>query len=135
MSPTKPYFIRALYDWITDNGCTPHLLVDASDSRCVVPTQFVRGGTIVLNLAPAAVKGLELGTEFVMFSARFGGVSYEITVPVGAIRAIYAKENGRGLAFEEEAVAAGAASVPGRGEPEIAAEPKTKSPPRLTIVK
>lgn len=138
MSPTKPYFIRALYDWILDNACTPYLLVDTADSRCVVPTQFVREGSIVLNLAPAAIKGLELGKEFVMFNARFGGVSQEITVPIGSIRAIYAKESGRGLAFEDEAPdgpdAPDAPSDLTQAEPPAAGS-KAKSPPRLTIVK
>ncbi len=136
MTPTKPYFIRALYDWIVDNACTPYLLVNTADSRCVVPTQFIRDGAIVLNLAPAAVKGLELGGEFIMFSARFSGVSQEITVPVTAVRAIYAKENGRGLAFEDEAV--DSAEVTSDTSPAVArgsTEPKPKSPPRLTIVK
>jgi stringent starvation protein B len=136
MTPTKPYFIRALYDWIVDNACTPYLLVNTADSRCVVPTQFIRDGAIVLNLAPAAVKGLELGGEFIMFSARFSGVSQEITVPIGAVRAIYAKENGRGLAFEDEAVET-AEVLPDTPPTEMrsSTEPKTKSPPRLTIVK
>lgn len=135
MSPTKPYFIRALYDWILDNACTPYLLVDTADSRCVVPTQFVRDGSIVLNLAPAAVKGLELGKEFVMFNARFGGVSKEITVPIGSIRAIYAKESGRGLAFEDEAPDGPDAPADLTQAEPPAAGSKAKSPPRLTIVK
>jgi stringent starvation protein B len=136
MIPTKPYFIRALYDWIVDNTCTPYLLVNASDSRCVVPVQFVRDGMIVLNLAPAAIKALQMGNEFIMFSARFGGVAHEITVPIDSVRAIYAKENGRGLAFEEDA-AEDKKTVAGDAEeaPRIEPEPKAKSPPRLTIVK
>lgn len=137
MTPTKPYFIRALYDWIVDNACTPYLLVNTADSRCVVPTQFIRDGAIVLNLAPAAVKGLELGREFIMFNARFSGVSQEITVPIAAVRAIYAKENGRGLAFEDE-VAEAEAEVTAdatQGEQRGGAGTKAKSPPRLTIVK
>jgi len=134
MSPTKPYFIRALYDWIVDNGSTPYLLVDTSDTRCVVPVQFVRDGMIVLNLAPAAIKDLQMGNDFVMFSARFGGVSHDITVPVSSIRAIYAKESGRGLAFEEE-VADVRAAGDGSSSNEVATAPKSKQPPRLTIVK
>ncbi len=136
MTPTKPYFIRALYDWIVDNACTPYLLVNTADSKCVVPTQFIRDGAIVLNLAPAAVKGLELGREFIMFNARFSGVSQEITVPIAAVRAIYAKENGRGLAFEDEAAeTADVTSDAPPAEMRSNAAPKAKSPPRLTIVK
>ena len=136
MTPTKPYFIRALYDWIVDNGCTPYLLVNTADRRCVVPTQFIRDGAIILNLAPAAVKGLELGGEFIMFNARFSGVSQEITVPIAAVRAIYAKENGRGLAFEDEASdAAGVTLDTPPTDMRSSTEPKAKSPPRLTIVK
>lgn len=143
MSPTKPYFVRALYDWIVDNGCTPYLLVDASVDDCVVPAQFVRDGMIVLNLAPAAVKALELGNAYVMFSARFGGVSHDITVPLAAIRAIYAKENGRGLAFEDEAQAAvdsaAQPAAPSTGDGDTPEDPGGKrrkpTPPRLTIVK
>jgi stringent starvation protein B len=143
MSPTKPYFVRALYDWIVDNGCTPYLLVDASAADCVVPVQFVRNGMIVLNLAPAAVKGLELGNAHVMFSARFGGVSHDITVPLAAIRAIYARENGQGLAFEEEAQPGSedgerpvAPAVDDGDTPEDPGGKRRKpAAPRLTIVK
>lgn len=143
MSPTKPYFVRALYDWIVDNGCTPYLLVDASVDDCVVPVQFVKDGMIVLNLAPAAVKALELGNAYVMFSARFGGVSQDITVPLAAIRAIYAKENGRGLAFEDEAQAvresaelSETSSTDDGNTPEDPGGKRRKpAPPRLTIVK
>ena len=135
MSPTKSYFIRALYDWIVDNACTPYLLVNTADSRCVVPTQFIRDGAIVLNLAPAAVKGLELGREFIMFNARFSGVAQEITVPIGSVRAIYAKENGRGLAFEDEAMEATEVTTDAQQAESREVETKAKSPPRLTIVK
>lgn len=135
MSPTKPYFIRSLHEWIIDNNCTPYLLVDTADERCVVPTQFVRDGMIVLNLAPAAVKALQMGNDFILFSARFGGVAHEITVPVGSVRAIYAKENGRGLAFEEESVQSAPPTQTSEPADHAATTPKAKSPPRLTIVK
>ena len=138
MSSTKPYFIRALYDWIVDNALTPYLLVDTADPVCVVPTQFVQDGKIVLNLAPSAVTSLQLGTDFVMFGARFGGVAYEITVPLGSVRAIYAKENGHGLSFEDEAGAEATGTAlltTAQAEPDAEKKPAAKKPPRLTIVK
>lgn len=134
MTPTKPYFIRALYDWIADNGCTPHLLVDVSDKRCAVPMQYARDGMIVLNIAPGAVRDLQMGNDFVMFSARFGGVAQDITVPVDAVRALYAKENGRGLAFDEETSPAVTDSEDSPDSPPPSG-PKARTPPRLTVVK
>lgn len=107
MTSTKPYLIRALYEWILDNGLTPHLLVDVADERVKVPMQFVKDGSIVLNLSPTAVRDLSLGNEFVSFSARFGGVAHSIVFPVAAANMIFARENGRGMTFpdEEEATA------------------------------
>jgi stringent starvation protein B len=102
MSSNRPYLIRALYDWIVDNDLTPHLLVDARGDRVVVPEQFVQDGRIVLNIAPGAVRGLELGNGEIEFSARFGGMAMEVSVPPGSVLGIYAKENGRGMLFPEE---------------------------------
>ncbi len=134
MTPTKPYFIRALYDWIVDNNLTPYLLVDAQHEKCVVPRQFVRDGMIVLNLAPAAIRSLELGLEYVLFNARFGGVAQDVTVPVTAVKAIYAKENGKGLAFEDNQESDNAATAAPAPPSSVAALPR-KGPPKLTIVK
>ena len=100
MTPTRGYFVRALYEWIVDNKCTPYLLVDACYSKVAVPTEFVDDGKIVLNLTPSAVRHLHMDNEFVQFSARFGGRSQEIYLPMGAILAIYANENGKGMFFE-----------------------------------
>lgn len=102
MTPTRPYLVRAFYDWILDNGLTPYLLVDARVEGTTVPTAFVRDGRIVLNIAPAAVTGLELGIADVSFSARFGGVARTISLPVASIMAIYAHENGQGMFFSDE---------------------------------
>ncbi|MEB0135525.1 ClpXP protease specificity-enhancing factor [Actimicrobium sp. CCC2.4] len=96
---TKPYLLRAIYEWCTDNGYTPYLavLVDASTK---VPMQFVKNGEIVLNISFDATSALKMDNDLVRFSARFGGVSRDISVPVDNIIAIYARENGQGMAFE-----------------------------------
>lgn len=102
MTPTRPYLIRALHEWILDNGLTPHLLVAVGDDRVKVPMQFVKDGSIVLNLSPTAVRDLNLGNDFISFSARFGGVAHSVMFPVSAARMIFARENGRGMALPEE---------------------------------
>lgn len=102
MTPSKPYLIRAIYEWIVDNGCTPHLLVETKDERVKVPTQYVKDGSIVLNIAPGAVRDLLMGNEFVSFNARFGGVAHEVHFPVAAARMIYARENGQGMALPDD---------------------------------
>ena len=102
MTSTRPYLIRALYEWIVDNDCTPHLLVTTSVPGVEVPEAFVSDQRIVLNIAPMAVRNLELGRERITFDGRFGGQSRAIDVPVGAVLAIYARENGKGMAFDAE---------------------------------
>lgn len=102
MTPTRPYLVRAFYDWILDNGMTPYMLVDATVAGTFVPVSFVRDGRIVLNIAPAAVTELDLGVSHVSFSARFGGVAQLIRLPVAAIMAVYARENGQGMFFGNE---------------------------------
>lgn len=102
MTTSRPYLIRALYEWIIDNGMTPHLLVDAELPGCEVPRQYVDEGRIVFNVNPAAINNLSLGNEFVMFDARFGGAPMSVIIPVMAVLAIYARENGRGMVFNEE---------------------------------
>ena len=96
---TKPYLLRAIWEWCCDNGFTPHIAVDV-DERTRVPREFVRDGQIVLNLGPDATKGLLIGNEFIDFQARFGGVARDLSVPVARVSAIYARENGAGMAFE-----------------------------------
>jgi len=102
MTSSRPYLIRALYDWIVENQCTPHLLVDAVAPGTRVPTKYVEDGKIVLNVAPRAVAGLRLDNDWITFSARFGGAPMEVAVPVGAVLAIYARENGQGMMFTAE---------------------------------
>jgi stringent starvation protein B len=102
MTSARPYLLRAFQEWITDNGCTPYLLVNAEMEGTQVPQGHIRDGKIVLNIAPAAVRGLSIEAEGVSFSARFGGVAQEIHVPIQAVLAIYAQENGRGMVFPQE---------------------------------
>ena len=95
---TRPYLIRALYDWCTDNGFTPYVAV-AVDDTVQVPRDYVKNGEIVLNISFDATSSLKLGNEFIEFKARFGGVSRDIVVPIDRVLAIYARENGQGMAF------------------------------------
>ena len=96
---TKPYLLRALYEWCVDNGYTAHLAVKV-DSRSQVPSEYVRNGEITLNVAPSAVHKLQMGNELIEFSARFAGVARQISVPVSGVYALYARETGHGMTFE-----------------------------------
>lgn len=102
MTPSRPYLLRAILDWINDNHLTPHLLVDATCPGVVVPEQHVRDGQIVLNVALTAVRDFLVDAQVVSFSARFGGVPMSVWLPMAAIKAVYARENGRGMVFQEE---------------------------------
>lgn len=112
MNSNRPYLLRALYDWICDNRLTPYVLVDARGANLCVPRDFVQDNRIVLNIAPAAVRELELGNERVRFKGRFSGWSLPVHFPVVAVLAIYARENGRGMIFPEEAQASRADAKP-----------------------
>ena len=108
---TRPYLIRALYEWCTDNGLTPYVAVRVDDS-VQVPREFVKDGEIVLNISFDATSSLQLGNDFIEFKARFGGKPREILVPIGRVIAIYARENGQGMAFPQPVdMLAGAADV------------------------
>ena len=158
MSSNRPYLLRAVADWISDNGLTPYLLVDATVAGVRVPPHTVREGRVVLNIATRAVAQLELDNDAVRFMARFSGVSHNVVVPIQAVRAVYAQENGQGMMFEPElpesgqsaesdstAGAANAGAVPAiadaplRGEETGVSEdgepPRPKGPPRLRVVK
>ncbi|MGH8041670.1 MAG: ClpXP protease specificity-enhancing factor [Rudaea sp.] len=102
MTSNRPYLLRAMYDWISDNGLTPYILVDAAAPGVEVPSSAVKDGRVVLNVAGRAVVRLELGMEHVQFMARFSGVSRNVQVPMHAILAIYAHENGQGMMFPAE---------------------------------
>ncbi|GAA3932317.1 ClpXP protease specificity-enhancing factor [Luteimonas lutimaris] len=102
MTSHRPYLLRALYEWIADNGMTPHLLVDASQAGVRVPPHTVKDGRVVLNIADRAVARLEMDNDSVRFTARFGGVSHPVVVPIAAVMAIYARETGQGMALPED---------------------------------
>jgi len=106
MTSHRPYLLRALYEWIADNGMTPHLLVDATRPSVQVPMHAVKDGRIVLNIAERAVSRLDMSNDTIRFSARFGGVSHSVSVPIGAVLAIYARETGQGMALPDDALAA-----------------------------
>lgn len=103
LSPRRPYLLRAFYEWLLDNQLTPHLVVDVMLPGVNVPMEYARDGQIVLNIAPRAVGNLELANDEVRFNARFGGVPRQVSVPLAAVLAIYARENGAGTMFEPEA--------------------------------
>ncbi len=113
--PTKPYLLRALYEWCVDNGYTPHVAVKV-DSRSQVPQEYVKNGEITLNVSPTAVHKLQMGNEVIEFSARFGGVARQIAVPVANVYAVYARETGHGMTFEVEGPKPGVQAV-AEGEP------------------
>lgn len=102
MTPVRPYLIRAIHSWLVDNGLTPHLLADTSISGVDVPRQYVENDRILLNISPSATHGLLLGDDAVSFSARFGGKTFQVRVPVHAVVAVYARENGQGMVFQDE---------------------------------
>jgi stringent starvation protein B len=103
LSPRRPYLLRAFYEWLLDNQLTPHLVVDVTLPGVQVPMEYARDGQIVLNIAPRAVGNLELSNDEVSFNARFGGVPRQVSVPLAAVLAVYARENGAGTMFEPEA--------------------------------
>ncbi|WP_290885040.1 ClpXP protease specificity-enhancing factor [Arenimonas sp.] len=102
MGSNRPYLLRALNEWICDNGMTPYLLVDAAREGVQVPASVVKDGRVVLNIAPRAVAHLVIDNREVRFMARFGGVSQSVLVPVGAVLAIYAQETGQGMMLPED---------------------------------
>ncbi|HXQ64653.1 MAG TPA: ClpXP protease specificity-enhancing factor [Steroidobacteraceae bacterium] len=103
LSSRRPYLLRAMHEWMTDNGQTPHLVVDAGIDGVVVPRQYVRDGKIVLNASYAATSALLLKNDWVTFSARFSGTAFEVRLPVNAVLGIYARETGQGMIFSDDA--------------------------------
>nr|VFK22300.1 MAG: stringent starvation protein B [Candidatus Kentron sp. LPFa] len=108
--PTRPYLVRAMYEWIIDNDCTPFIVADAMDEGARVPRAYVNEGKIVFNIAPTAVKNLNLGNERIIFSARFNGAPTQVSLPIESILAIYMKENGAGMGFQAESESLSAAA-------------------------
>ena len=130
MTPSKPYVIRAIYDWIVDNNCTPHVLVDAACDGVVVPADYVTDEQIVLNISPTAVVGLHLGNDAIAFSGRFGGVPLDVELPMESVLSIYARENGQGMVFDDDD--AGGPNPPSGPAP---IQPGATKKPSLTLVK
>lgn len=135
MLSSRPYLVRAINEWIVDSGLTPHLLVSADHAGLDVPESTIKDGRVVLNIAPSAVRDLLIDSEMVTFVARFGGVSRAVTVPINAVEAVYARENGRGMMFpaeegEDETLESEAAD-PGDDN----SGPERKSRPNLKVVK
>ncbi len=97
----RPYLLRAMHEWISDSGQTPHIVVDASLEGVDVPRQYVRDNRIVLNVSRSATSGLSLGNDLVCFRARFGGVSCDVSVPIAAVLGVYARETGQGMLFSD----------------------------------
>lgn len=134
MNSYKPYLIRALHEWITDNGMTPHLLVDATVEGVIVPATAINEGRVVLNVAYRAVMGFRVDDEYVSFSARFNGVSQEVWVPIKAVMAIYARENGQGMAIPDDPYDATLDAELSEGEAAIEEVVKAESKPSLASV-
>ncbi len=124
---TRPYLIRALYEWCSDNGFSPYIAVHV-DASVQVPMEYVKNGEIVLNVSMDATNGLRLGNEFIEFKARFGGVARDIVVPVSHVIAIYARENGQGMAFPAPAPVAAGSPVAAEPAP-VSAAPLRAVPP------
>jgi stringent starvation protein B len=138
MVSTKPYFVRAIFEWCVDQGLTPYVTVVVGPNTRV-PREFVKEGQIVLNIGPDATSQLLLGNEEITFQARFNGVAFPVVVPIGSVAAIFAKENGQGMAFDV-ALGGDEAAAPPAGEPsadETPDEPPTSPAgrPHLTRVK
>jgi len=117
MTSNRPYLLRALYEWITDNGLTPHVLVDASYDGVDVPEHAIQQGKVVLNIASSATEHLRLENDTILFKARFSGQPYKITVPMASVIAIYARENGQGMMFAQDDEPPPSADDPGDSTP------------------
>jgi len=112
MNPRRPYLLRALHEWISDSGCTPHLVVDANLPGVEVPRPYVKDGKIVLNVSWSATAQLKMGNDEVTFSGRFGGTSMHLRVPIAAVLAIYARETGQGMIFSDDDIGPPAPEAP-----------------------
>lgn len=138
MNSSRPYLVRALYEWIVDNDCTPHFLVNAEHANVRIPPGYAQDGQIVLNGAPGAVRHLQMSNQAITFEARFGGSPFSLYLPIEAVLAVYARENGRGMffdpdeAFTEEELTAEEAEESGLREVGDEDTPPDDEPPRPT---
>ena len=137
MKSSRPYLVRALYEWIVDNDCTPHLLVNAEFAGVQVPTGFASDGQIVLNVSPTAVRNLHMDNEAVSFEGRFSGVPQSLYIPAAAVLAIYARENGQGMVFDAESpmLEGGEIDDPDEQSPPDDEPPRPIGRPSLKVVK
>ena len=137
MNSSRPYLVRALYEWIVDNDCTPHMLVNSDYPKVQVPQGFASDGQIVLNVSPTAVRQLHMDNEAVSFEGRFGGVPHTLYVPIPAIMGVYARENGQGMVFDlEESLEADDEVEPDDDGPPPGSEPpRPTGRPSLKVVK
>lgn len=137
MKSSRPYLVRALYEWIVDNDCTPHLLVNAEFAGVQVPAGFASDGQIVLNVSPTAVRHLHMDNEAVSFEGRFAGVPQSLYIPAAAVLAIYARENGQGMVFDAESSMLDAEEIEGPDEqnPPDDEPPRPSGRPSLKVVK
>jgi stringent starvation protein B len=137
MKSSRPYLVRALYEWIVDNDCTPHLLVNAEFAGVQVPTGFASDGQIVLNVSPTAVRNLHMDNEAVSFEGRFSGVPQSLYIPAAAVLAIYARENGQGMVFDAESsmLEGGEIDDPDEQSPPDDGPPRPSGRPSLKVVK
>jgi stringent starvation protein B len=135
MNSSRPYLIRALYEWIVDNQCTPHLLVNAEFPKVQVPAGYAADGQIVLNVSPSAVRHMHMDNEAVSFEGRFGGVAHSLFIPAAAVLAIYARENGQGMVFDLEPAGAPGEAPEDGGEGPDDEPPRPSGRPSLKVVK
>jgi stringent starvation protein B len=131
---TKPYLLRAVYEWCVDNGYTPQISVSV-DAQTRVPTEYVRNGEIVLNIGPLAANRLKMGNEVIECSVRFSGVARELVIPVAAVTAIYARETGQGMSFEHEKTTEGDAASEAAAAPDVKGPPQPGGKPALKRIK
>ncbi len=132
MTSNRPYILRAIYEWIIDNQLTPYLVVEAERPDVRVPMQYVRDGKIVLDISPMAINGLVMNNKAVVFEARFSGKIFQISAPMYAVQAIYAKENGRGIVFDHASYETDEEDEP---PPSGGMGGKTGGPPNLKVIK
>jgi len=146
MTSSRPYMVRALYEWILDNNCTPYILVNAFAEGVEVPQNYVKDGQIVLNISPTAVQAMVVMDEGVEFNGRFGGIPTRVYVPIGAVLGIYAKENGQGMIFDHDKSPNPTSPSPAGTSPvgidgnapsadSKASKPRVKGKPSLKVVK
>ncbi len=129
MSLSRPYLIRAIYQWVVDNGLTPYIVVDCTEDFIDIPEQFIHDGQVILNISPSAVQNLEITDQSIFFNARFAGVPRQLDISVLSVLAIYARENGQGLIFSNDHLPP---DIKQKEQPEVKNKPKK---PTLKVVK